>query len=101
MGLMIIVGFFLIVVGLMTRFFSIVVCFPSTLASFLSFLSADFHGAVTYAFDGIFSWQMYGSAEAVDEGGKAYTVRGSRATGHRCFLTATAKYFNSHYFGWP
>lgn len=23
----------------------------------------DFHGAVTYAFDGIFSWQMYGSAE--------------------------------------
>jgi hypothetical protein len=27
----------------------------------------EFHGAVTYAFDGIFSWQMYGSAEAVDE----------------------------------
>ena len=33
----------------------------------------DFHGAVTYAFDGIFSWQMYGSAEAVDEAGNAYT----------------------------
>jgi hypothetical protein len=33
----------------------------------------DFHGAVTYAFDGIFSWQMYGSAEAVDETGKSYT----------------------------
>jgi hypothetical protein len=25
----------------------------------------DFHGAVTYAFDGIFSWQMYGSAEVI------------------------------------
>lgn len=25
----------------------------------------DFHGAVTYMFDGIFSWQMYGSADAV------------------------------------
>ena len=33
----------------------------------------EFHGAVTYAFDGIFSWQMYGSAEAVDETGSAYT----------------------------
>lgn len=33
----------------------------------------DFHGAVTYAFDGIFSWQMYGSAEAMDETGKVYT----------------------------
>ena len=33
----------------------------------------EFHGAVTYAFDGIFSWQMYGSAEAVDETGAAYT----------------------------
>jgi len=32
-----------------------------------------FHGAVTYAFDGIFSWQMYGSAEAVDESGSTYT----------------------------
>jgi hypothetical protein len=32
-----------------------------------------FHGAVTYAFDGIFSWQMYGSAEAVDESGNSYT----------------------------
>ena len=35
---------------------------------------AEFHGAVTYAFDGIFSWQMYGSAEAIDETGRAYTV---------------------------
>jgi len=34
-----------------------------------------FHGAVTYAFDGIFSWQMYGSAEAVDESGSTYTGR--------------------------
>ena len=25
----------------------------------------NFHGAVTYMFDGIFSWQMYGSADAV------------------------------------
>jgi hypothetical protein len=33
----------------------------------------DYHGAVTLAFDGIFSWQMYGSAEALDETGKAYT----------------------------
>lgn len=33
----------------------------------------DFHGAVTLAFDGIFSWQMYGSADAIDETGKAYT----------------------------
>lgn len=37
-------------------------------------MKLDFHGAVTYAFDGIFSWQMYGSAEAVDEMGKEYTV---------------------------
>lgn len=33
----------------------------------LSNLRKDFHGVVTYTFDGIFSWQMYGSAEAVDE----------------------------------
>jgi len=39
----------------------------------LSTRRKDFHGAVTYAFDGIFSWQMYGSAEAVDESGKSYT----------------------------
>ena len=32
----------------------------------------EFHGAVTYAFDGIFSWQMYGSTEANEEG-KPYT----------------------------
>ncbi len=32
----------------------------------------EFHGAVTYAFDGIFSWQMYGSTEA-HEDGKPYT----------------------------
>lgn len=29
----------------------------------------DLHGAATYAFDGIFVWQMYGSAEALDEFG--------------------------------
>lgn len=33
----------------------------------------DFHGAVTFMFDGIFSWQMYGSAEALDEFGNTYT----------------------------
>lgn len=33
----------------------------------------DFHGVVTLAFDGIFSWQMYGSADAVDESGNPYT----------------------------
>ena len=33
----------------------------------------EFHGAVTYAFDGIFSWQMYGSTEATEDG-KHYTV---------------------------
>lgn len=33
----------------------------------------DFHGVVTYTFDGVFSWQMYGSAEAVDESGNNYT----------------------------
>lgn len=33
----------------------------------------DFHGVVTYTFDGVFSWQMYGSAEAVDESGANYT----------------------------
>lgn len=33
----------------------------------------DFHGVVTYAYEGIFSWQMYGSAEAVDETGTPYT----------------------------
>ena len=32
----------------------------------------EFHGAVTYAFDGIFSWQMYGSTEATEDG-KPYT----------------------------
>ena len=35
---------------------------------------ADFHGAVTYAFKGIFAWQMYSAVDAVDEFGKAYTV---------------------------
>lgn len=34
---------------------------------------ADFHGAVTYAFDGIFSWSMYGATEAKDTNGKPYT----------------------------
>lgn len=34
---------------------------------------SDFHGAVTYAFDGIFSWSMYGATEAVDTSGKPYT----------------------------
>ena len=33
----------------------------------------EFHGAVTYLQDGIFSWQMYGSAEAIDEYGNSYT----------------------------
>eukprot|EP01038_Epipyxis_sp_PR26KG_P006988 gene6988-9550_t len=33
----------------------------------------DFHGVVTYCFEGIFSWQMYGSAEAVDSTGNPYT----------------------------
>ena len=33
----------------------------------------DFHGSVTYAWEGVFSWQMYGSTEAVDESGKEYT----------------------------
>ncbi|RYG68757.1 hypothetical protein EON64_04420, partial [archaeon] len=33
----------------------------------------NFHGAVTLMFDGIFSWQMYGSAEAIDEFGNTYT----------------------------
>ncbi len=33
----------------------------------------EFHGVVTYTFDGVFAWQMYGSAEAVDESGAAYT----------------------------
>lgn len=30
----------------------------------------NFHGAVTYMFDGVFSWQMYGSADAVGERNK-------------------------------
>ena len=33
----------------------------------------DFHGAVAYAYSGIFSWQMYGTAENVDEFGAPYT----------------------------
>jgi len=33
----------------------------------------DFHGAVTYAFGGCFSWQMYSAVDAVDEHGKSYT----------------------------
>lgn len=33
----------------------------------------NFHGAVTYMFDGIFCWQMYGSADALDEYGNTYT----------------------------
>lgn len=34
---------------------------------------ADFHGAVTYAFEGIFSCSMYGATEAKDTNGKPYT----------------------------
>ncbi len=44
----------------------------------LSSRRKEFHGVVTYMFDGIFSWQMYGSADAVDEDGSPYTVRGIR-----------------------
>lgn len=42
---------------------------------FIFFLSSlpDFHGAVTYAFGGCFSWQMYSAVDAVDEHGKNYT----------------------------
>jgi hypothetical protein len=36
--------------------------------------SVDFHGACTYAFKGVFAWQMYSAVDAVDEFGKAYTV---------------------------
>ena len=32
----------------------------------------DFHGAVAYMFDGIFSWQMYGSADAVGSSRSRY-----------------------------
>lgn len=42
---------------------------------FCPHISADFHGACTYAFKGVFSWQMYSAVDAVDEFGKAYTVR--------------------------
>lgn len=38
-------------------------------------LFIDFHGAVTYAFKGVFSWQMYGTVDTTDEYGKPYTVR--------------------------
>jgi len=33
----------------------------------------DFHGAVAYAFGGVFSWSMYSAAEAKDEAGNPYT----------------------------
>lgn len=33
----------------------------------------DYHGAVTYAFGGIFGWEMYGSVEATDDTGRTYT----------------------------
>ena len=35
----------------------------------------NFHGAVTYIFDGIFSWQMYGSADAV---GKYFSFKSKK-----------------------
>lgn len=46
-------------------------------ACYLVIFDADFHGACTYAFKGIFAWQMYSAVDAVDEFGKAYTVRDS------------------------
>lgn len=39
----------------------------------LTNIRKDFHGAVTYAFGGCFSWQMYSAVDAVDEHGKSYT----------------------------
>ena len=57
-------------------FFSPHFFFSSSLLSSTQFVRdyfSEFHGAVTYAFDGIFSWQMYGSTEA-SEDGKPYTV---------------------------
>lgn len=33
----------------------------------------EFHGAVTYAFGGVFAWQMYSAVDAIDEYGKPYT----------------------------
>lgn len=41
---------------------------------FLAYHIPDFHGACTYAFKGVFAWQMYSAVDAVDEFGKAYTV---------------------------
>lgn len=37
-------------------------------------LYVDFHGAVAYAYGGVFAWQMYGTAENTDESGTPYTV---------------------------
>jgi hypothetical protein len=40
---------------------------------------SEFHGAVTYAFDGVFSWQMYGVTNATEPDGSPYTVPKQRA----------------------
>ena len=39
----------------------------------LSSRRKELHGAVTYAFDGVFSWSMYGSTDSVDQYGTPYT----------------------------
>ena len=38
------------------------------------YVYTDFHGAVAYAYGGIFSWQMYGTADNIDDTGATYTV---------------------------
>lgn len=60
---------------------------------FSSHFFSEFHGAVTYAFDGIFSWQMYGSTEATEEG-KAYTVSSYTV----CFLFNFSVFYFVTYF---
>lgn len=47
---------------------------------------SEFHGAVTYAFDGVFSWQMYGVTNATEPDGSPYTVRNSSFALYGCLL---------------
>jgi hypothetical protein len=42
------------------------------------YFHVGFRGAVTQSFGGVFSWQMYGSADAIDEMGRSYTVSSSQ-----------------------
>lgn len=71
---------------------SLLACFPSEENNTIHLFVQDFHGAVTYFFGGIFSWQMYGSAEASDENGNPYTVINLMLKNHFYFTIILLQY---------